>query len=82
MSPILPVARRSRDDDDDDDDDTVPRHRTIELSILASAPSDARRVSMFPRSISVSREMCLQRHFLISSLRRSRSDVPRERGCH
>lgn len=49
MSPILPVARRSRDDDDDD---TVPRHRAIEPSVPAAAVSfgvkrfnrDARRL--------------------------------------
>lgn len=84
MSPILPVARHSRDDDDDDTVPVpVPRHRAIEPSILESAPSGARRLNrdarrLYSGEISLYRETSASRgtkrrlqlvNFLISSLR-------------
>lgn len=48
MSPILPVARRSRDDDDDD---TVPRHRAIEPSVPAAAVSFVKRFNCDARRL-------------------------------
>lgn len=84
MSPILPVARHSRDDDDDDTVPVpVPRHRATEPSILESAPSGARRLNrdarrLYSGEISPYRETSTSRrtkrrlqlvNFLISSLR-------------
>lgn len=53
MSPILPVARHSRDDDDDDTVPVpVPRHRAIEPSILESCTeSGARRLNRDARRL-------------------------------
>lgn len=54
MSPILPVARRSRDDDDDDT--VVPRHRAIEPSARREATQLQRETPPFRRGIS----MCIE----------------------